>query len=137
MEDEEDAALFGPTSSSQDAMNTRVQAAEKAAYEAQNAMLMMQQQLHQLCYMQQMAAQAGQVAPEAVPCAADAILGAMPNPAPSHVHRTSAGSPQLPKGVRNNALKAKNDKPKEKPVAPKDPEQVIDFEGPLPQTGGL
>lgn len=139
MEDDEDAELFAPPAASHDVMNQRVQAAEKAAYDAQNAMLMMQQQLHQLRYTQQTAATNGPASAEAVPFATDAAPLAATSPAPHHVHPSSAGSPQLPKGVRNGTLKTKGDKEKtkERHAAQKDNDNVIDLEGTSTPTGVL
>eukprot|EP00438_Fugacium_kawagutii_P033596 Skav205246 [mRNA] locus=scaffold1794:429884:430795:- [translate_table: standard] len=121
MEDDEDLDL-GLGEGNQN-LDRRVQAAERAAEEAQNAMLMMQTQLHQICYYQQTAAQAAALgatltAPLSADCTAPAAAGS-PKP--------NVASPQMPRGVRNGALKSKDIR--EKPAKTKAAaEEVVDLE---------
>lgn len=125
-----------PSTTSNQVLDQRVLQAEKAASDAQQAMLMMQQQVQQLYYLQHASAQALQnhgISFEMEPAAASNPATASPT--------FNTGSPQLPKGVRNGVLKAKAPKttakaPKEKPAESKDTE-TIDLEGEEHRKDGL
>jgi hypothetical protein len=137
MEDsEEDSELFGHGASQpkkDQEMERRLQIAEQQAQNAQEAFMMMQAQLQQVLYHQVAAlgtplaaAPAAMEMPNELP-APHASLGTTPLPSTSPATAApSHGSPQLPKGVRKEALKIKEKTAAKAPVPKKKEDHAKD-----------
>lgn len=131
-----DDLIPGPQPPPAPDMSQRVLNAERAAAEAQQAFAMVQQQMHQLVYMQHASVQALQQHGMTFEMEHQGNGPPAPSPTPN------AGSPQLPKGVRNGTLKAKNGERPKGPKAPKDSKdkedtEVVDIEAEVTGTAGL